>query len=294
MEALWSSFDTTMSNEDCEIMALTHLFEQDLHDPSSRPPLMPCFSDTVAGSSSSSSYYYSSEIGNTCSNGACFSASHFGNGSNYYLSDAVPLIQEPFIGAIPVSPLGDVNPLNDETTSSNETGDPHMLKLKRKLEEDLSSESLKMVRVSLNSAKKVASSRAQKRSARCDEDTTTTTTTTTMISLNSCSYTSEDDSKSLQGLHGSNRADQEPSTNPQSLYARKRRERINERLRTLQNLIPNGTKVDISTMLEEAVHYVKFLQMQIKLLSSDELWMYAPIAYNGVNIGLDLKITPPN
>ncbi|KAG8049117.1 hypothetical protein GUJ93_ZPchr0009g510 [Zizania palustris] len=77
---------------------------------------------------------------------------------------------------------------------------------------------------------------------------------------------------------------------PQSLYARKRRVRINERLKILQNLVPNGTKVDISTMLEEAVHYVKFLQLQIKLLSSDEMWMFAPIAYNGMNIGIDLNI----
>ncbi|CAL4978504.1 unnamed protein product [Urochloa decumbens] len=67
-------------------------------------------------------------------------------------------------------------------------------------------------------------------------------------------------------------------------------ERINERLRILQNLVPNGTKVDISTMLEEAVQYVKFLQLQIKLLSYDEMWMYAPIAYNGMNIGVDLNL----
>lgn len=66
----------------------------------------------------------------------------------------------------------------------------------------------------------------------------------------------------------------------QSHYAKKRRQRINERLRILQKLIPNGTKVDISTMLEEAVHYVKFLHLQIKLLSSDEMWMYAPLACN--------------
>lgn len=101
----------------------------------------------------------------------------------------------------------------------------------------------------------------------------------------------------------------------------RRRERINERLRILQNLVPNGTKVDISTMLEEAVHYVKFLQLQIKvracvkflqppkkkksyrrifanlssfyllqLLSSDDLWMFAPIAYNGIDIGLNQKM----
>ncbi|PKI45930.1 transcription factor bHLH85-like [Punica granatum] len=83
------------------------------------------------------------------------------------------------------------------------------------------------------------------------------------------------------------RASKGTATDPQSLYARRRRERINERLRILQNLVPNGTKVDISTMLEEAVQYVKFLQIQIKLLSSDELWMYAPIAYNGMDIGLN-------
>ncbi|XP_066400289.1 transcription factor RSL3-like [Miscanthus floridulus] len=87
------------------------------------------------------------------------------------------------------------------------------------------------------------------------------------------------------------RASRGAATDPQSLYARKRRERINERLRILQNLVPNGTKVDISTMLEEAAQYVKFLQLQIKLLSSDDMWMYAPIAYNGINISnVDLNI----
>ncbi|TVU38147.1 hypothetical protein EJB05_11501, partial [Eragrostis curvula] len=87
------------------------------------------------------------------------------------------------------------------------------------------------------------------------------------------------------------RASRGAATDPQSLYARKRRERINERLRILQNLVPNGTKVDISTMLEEAAQYVKFLQLQIKLLSSDDMWMYAPIAYNGINISnIDLNI----
>ena len=104
------------------------------------------------------------------------------------------------------------------------------------------------------------------------------------------------------------------------------------------SLLPYELQVDISTMLEEAVQYVKFLQLQIKvttlrilfilhpnfcsvqnifhfiflgniqsrywfmfshilfsiwqLLSSDDLWMYAPIAYNGMNIGLNLNITP--
>ncbi|XP_071688954.1 transcription factor bHLH84-like [Rutidosis leptorrhynchoides] len=93
--------------------------------------------------------------------------------------------------------------------------------------------------------------------------------------------------------NGKVKANRGSATDPQSVYARKRRERINERLRVLQKLIPNGTKVDISTMLEEAVQYVKFLQLQIKLLSSDDMCMYAPIAYNGMDIGLDLMTPSP-
>ncbi|KAK1407544.1 hypothetical protein QVD17_39162 [Tagetes erecta] len=111
-----------------------------------------------------------------------------------------------------------------------------------------------------------------------------------IASSSSCS--SEDDLNG--GAINSNwktRAGRGAATDPQSLYARKRRERINERLKVLQNLVPNGTKVDISTMLEEAVQYVKFLQLQIKLLSSDEMWMYAPIAYNGMDMGLYQKLS---
>ncbi|CAI0451796.1 unnamed protein product [Linum tenue] len=105
-----------------------------------------------------------------------------------------------------------------------------------------------------------------------------------------CSNNNGDSSK-LVAKKPSSKASRGSATDPQSLYARKRRERINERLRMLQTLVPNGTKVDISTMLEEAVHYVKYLQLQIKLLSSDELWMYAPIAYNGVDVGLNQKLS---
>ncbi|CAL0322500.1 unnamed protein product [Lupinus luteus] len=90
--------------------------------------------------------------------------------------------------------------------------------------------------------------------------------------------------------NGKTRASRGSATDPQSLYARKRRERINERLKILQNLVPNGTKVDISTMLEDAVNYVKFLQLQIKLLRSDDLWMYAPLTYNGLGIGFNLNL----
>ncbi|CAL9224556.1 unnamed protein product [Arabidopsis halleri] len=59
---------------------------------------------------------------------------------------------------------------------------------------------------------------------------------------------------------------------PQSLAAKNRRERISERLKVLQELVPNGTKVDLVTMLEKAIGYVKFLQVQVKVLAADEFW----------------------
>jgi hypothetical protein len=37
-------------------------------------------------------------------------------------------------------------------------------------------------------------------------------------------------------------------------------------LKTLQHLVPNGAKVDIVTMLDEAYDYVKFLQYQVTVL----------------------------
>lgn len=59
---------------------------------------------------------------------------------------------------------------------------------------------------------------------------------------------------------------------PQSIAAKNRRERISERLKVLQELVPNGTKVDLVTMLEKAISYVKFLQLQVKVLATDEFW----------------------
>ncbi|GAV88418.1 HLH domain-containing protein, partial [Cephalotus follicularis] len=55
---------------------------------------------------------------------------------------------------------------------------------------------------------------------------------------------------------------------PQSELARQRRQKISEKTRCLQKLLPWDKKMDTATMLGEAYEYVRFLQAQVTALHS--------------------------
>ncbi|KAJ4701202.1 Transcription factor bHLH80-like protein [Melia azedarach] len=61
------------------------------------------------------------------------------------------------------------------------------------------------------------------------------------------------------------------ATHPRSIAERVRRTRISDRIRKLQELVPNMDKqTNTADMLEEAVEYVKFLQRQIEELTEHQ------------------------
>lgn len=51
-----------------------------------------------------------------------------------------------------------------------------------------------------------------------------------------------------------------------NLSERKRRDRINEKMKALQELIPRCNKSDKASMLDEAIEYLKSLQLQVQLV----------------------------
>ncbi|KAF5732521.1 hypothetical protein HS088_TW17G00048 [Tripterygium wilfordii] len=65
-----------------------------------------------------------------------------------------------------------------------------------------------------------------------------------------------------------------------NLSERRRRDRINEKMKALQELIPHCNKTDKASMLDEAIEYLKSLQLQLQVM-----WMasgMAPMVFPGV------------
>ncbi|XP_024965705.1 transcription factor bHLH69-like [Cynara cardunculus var. scolymus] len=86
------------------------------------------------------------------------------------------------------------------------------------------------------------------------------------------------------------RARRGQATDPHSIAERLRRERIAERMKALQELVPNANKTDKASMLDEIIDYVKFLQLQVKVLSMSRLGgaaagAIAPVVAEGSGVG---------
>ncbi|AEC06977.1 phytochrome interacting factor 3-like 5 [Arabidopsis thaliana] len=86
-----------------------------------------------------------------------------------------------------------------------------------------------------------------------------------------------------------------------NLSERKRRDRINERMKALQELIPRCNKSDKASMLDEAIEYMKSLQLQIQMMSMGCGMM--PMMYPGMQqymphmamgMGMNQPIPPPS
>ncbi|XP_023000618.1 transcription factor UNE10-like [Cucurbita maxima] len=59
---------------------------------------------------------------------------------------------------------------------------------------------------------------------------------------------------------------------------RKRRDKINQRLKTLQNLVPNSNKTNKASILDEVIEYLKQLQAQVQMMSKMSMPMMVPMA----------------
>ncbi|GMJ09261.1 hypothetical protein HRI_004595300 [Hibiscus trionum] len=73
--------------------------------------------------------------------------------------------------------------------------------------------------------------------------------------------------------HGSKRK-RKPGVH--SLSEKRRREKINKKMRALQELIPNCTKVDKVSVLDDAIEYLKNLQLQVQMMSMGSSGVYMP------------------
>ncbi|GFP91070.1 transcription factor pif1 [Phtheirospermum japonicum] len=67
--------------------------------------------------------------------------------------------------------------------------------------------------------------------------------------------------------HGSTSTKRSRAAEVHNLSERKRRDRINDRMRALQELVPRCNKSDKASMLDEAIDYLKSLQMQVQVMS---------------------------
>ncbi|XVE92872.1 hypothetical protein REPUB_Repub01dG0141000 [Reevesia pubescens] len=87
----------------------------------------------------------------------------------------------------------------------------------------------------------------------------------TRLDLNLCDSTANNNP---QTLHSIVQSFNSPPIIPHSELARKRRQTLSDKTRSLQKLMPWDKKMDTGTMLQEAYKYIRFLQAQVFILQS--------------------------
>ncbi|TKY52811.1 Transcription factor PIF1 [Spatholobus suberectus] len=82
-----------------------------------------------------------------------------------------------------------------------------------------------------------------------------------------------------------------------NLSERRRRDRINEKMKALQELIPRCNKSDKASMLDEAIEYLKSLQLQVQMMSMGcgmvpmmfpGIQQYMPPIRMGIGLGMGI------
>ncbi|XP_074304310.1 transcription factor PIF1 [Silene latifolia] len=128
--------------------------------------------------------------------------------------------------------------------------------------------------------------------------TATTTTTPVDAQNEEVEFESSDEKKHLRGSSSTKRT---RAAEVHNLSERRRRDRINAKMKTLRDLIPRCNKSDKASMLDEAIEYLKSLKMQVQMMSMGYGMMpmmyqgmqqqYTPPMGMGVGMGMDMGMT---
>ncbi|XP_047154188.1 transcription factor PIF1-like [Vigna umbellata] len=107
------------------------------------------------------------------------------------------------------------------------------------------------------------------------------------------------ESEAKKQARGSTSTKRSRAAEVHNLSERRRRDRINEKMRALQELIPRCNKSDKASMLDEAISYLKSLQLQVQMMSMGcgmvpmmfpGIQQYMPAMGMGVGMGMGMEM----
>ncbi|XP_027914911.1 transcription factor PIF1 isoform X2 [Vigna unguiculata] len=107
------------------------------------------------------------------------------------------------------------------------------------------------------------------------------------------------ESEAKKQVRGSTSTKRSRAAEVHNLSERRRRDRINEKMRALQELIPRCNKSDKASMLDEAISYLKSLQLQVQMMSMGcgmvpmmfpGIQQYMPAMGMGVGMGMGMEM----